>query len=136
MSRQGLLMDAEWIQRFDNGSFQIKASGLYQLDKTAFTFTEAQRDWRGALQTSGEFRPIEDWTVGWSYTAFTDAAYLTDYRLTVGKSTINQVYATHVNEDTFIDAPSGRAMRLEVRVSGRLVKREGAWKIHRLGDPS
>jgi hypothetical protein len=43
---------------------------------------------------------------------------------------------TFTREDTFVDAPSGRAMRLEVRVSGRLVKREGAWKIHHLGDRS
>lgn len=104
MSRQGFLMGAEWIQRFDSGSFQIKASGLYQLDQTAFTFAEAKRDWRGAIQTSGEFKPVTDWTVGWSYTAFTDAAYLRDYRLTIGKSTVNQVYATQVNDDTFIDA--------------------------------
>jgi LPS-assembly protein len=104
MSRQGFLMGAEWIQRFDAGSFQIKASGLYQLDKAAFTFAGAQRDWRGAVQTSGEFRPVADWTAGWSYTAFTDAAYLPDYRLTVGKSSVNQVYVTHLTEDTFIDA--------------------------------
>jgi len=104
MSRQGFLLGAEWIQRFDSGSFQIKASGLYQLDQTAFTFTEAQRDWRGAIQTSGAFKPVTDWTAGWSYTVFTDAAYLKDYRLTIGESTINQVYATHVNDDTFIDA--------------------------------
>jgi LPS-assembly protein len=104
MSRQGFLLGAEWVQRFDKGSMQIKASGLYQLDRNAFTFIEAQREWRGAIQTSGEFRPITDWTVGWSYTAFTDAAYLTDYRLTTAKSSINQVYATHVTDDTFIDA--------------------------------
>ncbi|MHA6691989.1 LPS-assembly protein LptD [Devosia sp. A449] len=104
MTRQGFLMGAEWLQRFDAGSFQIKASGLYQLDQDAFTFTEARRDWRGAVQTSGEFVPVKDWKAGWSYTAFTDAAYLTDYRLTVGKSSINEVYATHLTEDTYIDA--------------------------------
>ncbi|WP_316360427.1 LPS-assembly protein LptD [Devosia sp.] len=104
MTRQGFLLGAEWVQRFDNGSFQIKASGLYQFDKAAFTFTEAQRDWRGAIQTSSEFTPIADWTMGWSYAAFTDAAYLVDYRLTTAKSSINQVYATHVSEDTYIDA--------------------------------
>jgi hypothetical protein len=43
---------------------------------------------------------------------------------------------TFTREDTFTDAPSGRAMRLEVRVSGRLVKRDGAWKIQSLGDQS
>jgi LPS-assembly protein len=104
MSRQGLLLGAEWIQRFDAGSFQIKASGLYQFDQSAFTFADAQRDWRGAVQTSGSFTPIADWTVGWSYTAFTDAAYLVDYNLTTAKSSVNEVYATHLTDDTFIDA--------------------------------
>jgi LPS-assembly protein len=104
MTRQGFLLGAEWIQRFDRGSFQIKASGVYQFDQSAFTFAEAKRDWRGAIQTSGEFTPIDDWKVGWSYVAFTDAAYLPDYRLTTAKSSVNQVYATHLTADTFIDA--------------------------------
>lgn len=104
MSRQGLLMGAEWIQRFETGSVRVKASGLYQLDQTAFKFSEAKRDWRGAIQTSGEFRPVKDWTVGWSYTAFTDAAYLPDYNLDLGKSTVDEVYATNLTDDTYIDA--------------------------------
>jgi LPS-assembly protein len=104
LTRQGFLMGAEWIQRFDRGQFQVKASGLYQFDKSAFTYPDAQRDWRGALQTSGEFRPVEDWVVGWSYTAFTDNAYLADYSLRTAKSAVNEVYATHVTADTFVDA--------------------------------
>nr|WP_314260607.1 LPS assembly protein LptD [uncultured Devosia sp.] len=102
MSRQGLLFGAEWLQRFDNGSFQLKGSGVYQLEKEAFAFTDAQRDWRGAIQTSGSFRPIADWTVGWSYTKFTDAAYLADYGLAY--SSVNEVYATHLTDDTYLDA--------------------------------
>jgi LPS-assembly protein len=104
MSRQGLLLGAEWIQRFDNGSFQIKGSGVYQLDKEAFDFSDAQRDWRGAVQTSGSFRPVADWTVGWSYTAFTDAAYLEDYDLSTATSSVNEVYATYLTEETYFDA--------------------------------
>ncbi len=104
MSRQGFLMSAEWVQRFDNGSLQVKASGLYQWDRAAFTGEVGDRDWRGAIQTSGEFRPIENWTAGWSYTAFTDAAYLLDYKLTNAKSSVDQVYAAHVSDNTFIDA--------------------------------
>jgi len=103
MSRQGFLLGAEWIQRFDQGSFNIKASGLYQLDPTAFSFVEAQERWRGAIQTSGEFRPVEDWTVGWSYTAFTDAAYLGDYNWTDAKSSTDEIYATNLTSDTYID---------------------------------
>ncbi|WP_354062439.1 LPS assembly protein LptD [Devosia sp. 2618] len=103
LTRQSFLMGVEWRQRFDAGSFRIKASGLYQLDQSAFTFADAKRDWRGALQTSGSFRPVTDWTVGWSYTAFTDPAYLTDYRMTRSESSVNEVYATHLTSDTFFD---------------------------------
>jgi len=103
VSNQGFLLGAEWIQRFDNGSFQIKASGLYQFNPNAFTFSEAQREWRGAVQTSGQFTPVTDWTAGWSYTAFTDAAYLDDYQISSAKSAVNEVYATNVTEDTYID---------------------------------
>lgn len=104
LSRQGFLMGAEWIQRFDRGSFSIKASGLYQFDKMAFTFADAQRDWRGAVQASGEFRPVEDWTVGAAYSIFTDSAYFADYMLAPRRSSVNEVYATHLTTDTYVDA--------------------------------
>ena len=41
---------------------------------------------------------------------------------------------TFTREDTFTDAPSHRPMRLEVRVSGRLVKQADGWRIRSLGD--
>ena len=103
MSRQGLLLSAEVIQRFDNGSLRVKASGVYQADPQAFTFSDAQREWRGAIQTSGNFRPIADWTAGWSYTAFTDPAFLGDYDLNGADQAINEVYATNLTPDTYLD---------------------------------
>jgi len=104
LSRQGFLLGAEWIQRFDHGSFSIKASGLYQFDKSAFTFADANTDWRGAIQAAGEFRPVEDWTVGAAYSLFTDSAYFADYMLDPRRSAVNEVYATHLSDDTYIDA--------------------------------
>lgn len=104
LTRQGLLLDAEWVQRFQAGSFRIKGSGVYQLDPTAFTFAPSQREWRGALQTSGNFVPTKDWKVGWSYTAFSDFAYFSDYRISSAESSVNQVYATHLTADTYFDA--------------------------------
>jgi hypothetical protein len=41
---------------------------------------------------------------------------------------------TFTREDRFTDAPSGRPMNLEVRISGRFTKQQGAWKIQSLGD--
>ena len=103
MTRQGFLLGAEWVQRFDNGSFQIKASGIRQWDPGAFVGEVGDREWRGAIQTSCKFTPLKNWEAGWSYTAFSDAAYLGDYELTTAKSTTNQVYATHVSEQTYFD---------------------------------
>jgi LPS-assembly protein len=103
MSRQGFLMAAEWAQRFDYGDYDIKASGLYQLDPSAFAGTVGDTDWRGAIQTTGRFVPFENWTAGWSYTAFSDAAYLDDYKLQTSKNVINEVYATYLTDDTYLD---------------------------------
>lgn len=104
VSGQGFLMGAEWVQRFDQGSFRIKASGIRQFDPAAFSFAEARRDWRGAIQSSGEFVPVEDWTMGFAYAAFTDSAYFGDYFLSPGRAAVNEVYATHLSADTYIDA--------------------------------
>ncbi len=104
MSRQGFLLGAEWVQRFDQGSFRIKASGLYQMDQTAFTFADARRDWRGAVQADGSYKPAEDWTVGFAYAAFSDSAYFKDYLLDARKAAVNEVYATQLTTDTYVDA--------------------------------
>lgn len=102
MSRQGFLMAAEWQQRFDYGTFTVKASGIYQLDPGAFSGI-GNREWRGAIQSSGRFEPVADWTVGWSYSAFTDAAYFDDYDFNTANWVTNEVYATHLSSDFYAD---------------------------------
>ncbi len=102
MTRQGFLMEAEWQQRFSNGALKLSASGLYQLDPDAFTGV-GNREWRGAIQSSGQFRPVENWTAGWSYTAFTDAAYLPDYDFDTSSRLVNEAWATHLSDDHYAD---------------------------------
>lgn len=106
MSRQGFLMSADVKWRLPGlGQIDVSAGGLYQLDKSAYAGTVGYRDWRGAIQTSGTFTPTKEWTVGWSYSVFSDNAFLSDYGdATKGDNSINQVYATHLSTDTFIDA--------------------------------
>jgi LPS-assembly protein len=103
VSRQGFLLGAEWRQRFDTGSFNIRASGLYQFNPEVFAGTVGDRDWRGAVESTGTFRPIDTWTAGWSYTAFTDAAYLPDYLFTGADFAVNEVYTTHLTAETYFD---------------------------------
>ncbi len=115
MSRQGALArgDLTWRLPEWQGVIEVQASGLYQLDPGAFaTANVPARDWRGAIQTSGRFTPVESWTTGWSYSAFTDNAYLKDYKLTDADSAVNQVYATHLSRDTWFDARIQRFNRI------------------------
>lgn len=102
MSRQGFLMAAEWQQRFDYGAFTLKGSGLYQLDPGAFSGI-GNRPWRGAVQSSGRFELAADWTAGWSYTAFSDAAYFDDYDFNSDDWVTNEVYAKHLSNDFYAD---------------------------------
>ncbi|HTJ57807.1 MAG TPA: LPS assembly protein LptD [Devosiaceae bacterium] len=104
-SKQGAMMGFEWDQRFPNGAISVKTSGIYQLDPSAYAGLPGDRQWRGAFQTTGQFKPIKEWTVGWSYTAFTDPAYLIDYRFRDFTDTgvVNQVYATKLSRDEFFD---------------------------------
>ncbi|MEO6394637.1 MAG: LPS assembly protein LptD [Devosia sp.] len=105
MSRQGVLLAADLTHRFPGfGEITVGASGLYQLDPGAFTHTNVPpTSWRGAIQTSGRFTPAPDWVAGWSFTAFTDNAYLPDYGLAEGQVT-NEIYATYLTADIFLDA--------------------------------
>lgn len=103
LTRQGFLMAGEWDQRFPNGSITVKASGIYQRDPGAFGAQVGNRQWRGAFQSAGTFTPAPAWTVGWSYTAFTDANYLLDYRISDAKSNVNEVYATRLAGNEFLD---------------------------------
>lgn len=111
MSRQGFLMAAEWRQQFDYGSFTVKGSGLYQLDPGAFTEL-GNREWRGAIQSSGRFEPVADWTVGWSYSAFSDAAYFDDYDFSTAKWLTNEVYATHLSDSFYADVRLQQFLKL------------------------
>lgn len=114
MSRQGFLpaADLTWRVPEYGGVIEVKASGLYQFGRSAFVGQQGDRDWRGAIQTSGRFIPKEDWQVGWSYAAFTDNAYLSDYELTDGDSNTNQVYATYLTQPTYFDARIQRFNRI------------------------
>jgi LPS-assembly protein len=101
MSRQGALLGADWTQRFQNGEINTKVSGIYQLDPSAFAAGIGDNQWRGAIQSSGRFVPVKNWAAGWSVTAFSDPAYLIDYRLQVKKSAVSEAYVEHLSRDYF-----------------------------------
>jgi LPS-assembly protein len=83
-SRQGPLLQGEWRQRLINGSYTIRAAGIFQLDKSVFANANdipGDRNFRGSIQSSGQFDLSDKWIWGWDATVLTDKTFLSDYRL-------------------------------------------------------
>jgi LPS-assembly protein len=56
-SQQGPLLQAEWRQRLVNGSYSIRAAGIFQLDRQQFVNADDipdDRNFRGSLESSGQ----------------------------------------------------------------------------------
>lgn len=100
-TNQGPGLALDWRQTVGDVSYQVSASGVYQFNPDAYRGL-ANRDMRGAVQTSGTFTPTDEWTLGWSYTAFTDPGYLPDYDIASGTAR-NEVYAQYLDADTYAD---------------------------------
>jgi LPS-assembly protein len=97
-TRQGALLQGEWRQRLVNGSYSIRASGIFQLDKDVFVKnglpTPGYRDWRGSIETSGQFSLTPKWTWGWDGTLISDKTYFQDYGLQKNVQSANLLRST------------------------------------------
>jgi len=78
-TRQGPLVQGEWRHRLLDGAYQIRASGIFQLDPGAFSGTPGNREFRGDINSSGQFRINGRWVWGWDGTVLTDKTYYQDY---------------------------------------------------------
>ncbi len=80
-SKQGVLMQGEFRQRLLNGDYSIRATGIYQLDKNYFDpSTPGNRNFRGSIESKGQFELNDRWVWGWNGVALSDRSYLQDYR--------------------------------------------------------
>jgi len=114
-SQQGVLFQAEFRQRLLNGSYQIRAYGIDQQDPAAFAGQPGDRQFRGEVETKGEFALSDKWVWGWEGVAVTDYMVMSDYRLSLYKDplaafltlpteAISQIYLTGVGDRSYFDA--------------------------------
>ena len=85
-TKQGFLMAAEWNQRLINGSYTIKAAGIFQQDPDYFAGeygadTPETKNFRGTVLTAGQFDLSPQWVWGWTGVLVTDPTFVTDYSL-------------------------------------------------------
>ncbi|MBV9077257.1 MAG: LPS-assembly protein LptD [Methylobacteriaceae bacterium] len=83
-TRQGVLGQAEYRQRLLNGSFNIRAAGIFQQDRGAFLlspFGAGDRETRGMVETTGRFNINPNWVTGWSVALLSDKWFLQNYKI-------------------------------------------------------
>lgn len=116
-SQQGVLFQTEFRERLANGSYEIKAYGIDQLDQGAFLGQVGDRQFRGGVDTRGEFALNDKWVWGWTGTMLTDFNFFYDYRLaqykdpfvsllTLPTEATSQVYLTGVGNRSYFDLRS------------------------------
>jgi LPS-assembly protein len=114
-TRQGVLFQAEFRQRLMDGSYQIRAYGIDQLDQKAFAGQPGDRPFRGGIDTKGQFALNDKWVWGWDGVLLTDFYFFQDYRLaqyrdqlgsflSLPTEAISQLYLTGVGNRSYFDA--------------------------------
>ena len=84
LSRQGLLAQAEWRHRLENGVYTVRAAGISQQEPDAFLrppYGAANRDFRGSLETTGLFYINQNWRWGWDIALLSDKWFLSNYKI-------------------------------------------------------
>ena len=115
MSRQGVMFQGEFRQRLADGSYEIRAQGIDQLDRGAYSGLPGDRQFRGGIETKGQFALNDKWTWGWEGAMLSDYAFLYDYRLAQYRDTNSsflllpteaqsQLYLTGVGNRSYFDA--------------------------------
>src|SRR5581483_6412824 len=115
MTQQGVLLQGEFRQRLMDGSYQIRAYGIDQLDPGAFAGQVGDKDLRGGIETKGQFALNDKWVWGWEGVALSDYMFLSDYRLSVYQDAFqsfltlpteapSQLYLTGVGNRSYFDA--------------------------------
>src|SRR4051812_3686597 len=114
-TRQGVMGQVEFRQRLMDGSYQIRAYGIDQLDPGAYAGQPGDRQFRGAIDTKGQFAINDKWVWGWDGVLMSDYYFFSDYRLAQYRDPLNsflslpteavsQLYLTGVGNRSFFDA--------------------------------
>ena len=122
-SKEGELFQGVWRQRLTDGSYSIKAAGIFQQDPGYFAGRDGPDSstanvFRGAIQTAGQFALTDKWVWGWTGLLITDTQFLYDYQLGqflgsfdpfhtgVATEGVSQVYLTGVGDRSYFDIRS------------------------------
>ncbi len=110
LSRQGLLMQAQWRHRMMNGSYSIQLAGIFQKDPSAFVDSgqplSGDRELRGGVRSEGAFTLSKNWSFGWDVDLTSDRTFNRDYKIPGAEAADlpSTAYLTGMNERNYFSA--------------------------------
>ncbi len=93
-TRQGVLAQAEWRHRLENGQYTFKFAGINQMDRTAFLAPPdgaGNKTFRGSLETTGKFYINKYWSFGWDVAMQTDRYFFHNYKVRSYSSNLSYI---------------------------------------------
>jgi LPS-assembly protein len=122
-TKQGALFEGQWRQRLLDGSYSIRAAGIFQTDPGYFASRDGPdsptaNTFRGAIQSAGQFALNDKWVWGWTGLLVTDTQFLFDYQLHqfvgafdpfqtgVASEGVSQLYLSGTGERSYFDVRS------------------------------
>ena len=127
-ARQGFLGEAEFRQKFNNGSYSVTIAGISQNDPKAFERTIQGKSYpnvdsgnpddrnhkRGMIGSQGKFQINPRWTFGWDVLVQTDKDFAHTYGIQhfTDYYRRNEVYLTGLNDRNYFDL---RFMKFKVQ---------------------
>lgn len=106
-SQQGFMPEAEWRHRLENGSYNIRAAGIYQLQPNKFSQDTIDRDnrTRAMIASKGDFELNQRWNFGWNVIAQTDNNFSRTYAIDgySSQSLTSNVYLRGINDRNHLD---------------------------------
>ncbi len=120
---QGALFEAQWRHRLLDGSYSIRAAGIFQQDPGYFASRDGPgsptaNTFRGAIETAGQFALNDKWVWGWNGLLVTDTQFMYDYQLRqfssafdpfqtgVAAQGVSQLYLSGAGERSYFDVRS------------------------------
>ncbi|MDH4440619.1 MAG: LPS-assembly protein LptD [Rhizobium sp.] len=106
-TKQGVLLEGEYRQRFEKGQASLRVAGISQMDTEAFSAntSDSAQDLRGMVASQGDFKINPRWTFGWDVMFQTDNNFARTYEIEgLNASTnVNTVYLTGIGDRNFFD---------------------------------
>jgi LPS-assembly protein len=101
-SNYGVLWQGDWRHKLANGEYTINMTAI---DQTKVS-PDGQTDWRGSVQTVGQFSLSSWWRFGWNVTVDSDASFRNFYQLDpiLQIDRVNTVYLQGMSDRNYFSA--------------------------------